>query len=37
MKRLDLVNKKIGILTVLNYSHSHIQPSGQKRAMWDVL
>jgi hypothetical protein len=37
MKRLDLVNRKIGILTVLNYSHSHIQPSGQKRAMWDVL
>jgi len=37
MKRLDLVNKKIGILTVLNYSHSHVQPSGQKRAMWDVV
>lgn len=37
MKRLDLTNKKIGILTVLKYSHSHIQPSGQKRAMWDVI
>lgn len=37
MKRLDLKGKKIGMLTVLGYSHSHIQPSGQKRAMWDVL
>jgi hypothetical protein len=37
MKREDLTNKKIGILTVLNYSHSHVQPSGQKRAIWNVI
>lgn len=36
MKRIDLSGKKIGKITVLNYSHSHIQPSKQKRAMWDV-
>jgi 5-methylcytosine-specific restriction endonuclease McrA len=37
MKRLDLQGTKIGMLNVLGYSHSHVQPSGQKRAMWDVL
>lgn len=36
MKRLDLAGRKIGELTVIGYSHSHIQPSGQKRAVWDV-
>jgi hypothetical protein len=36
MKRIDLSGKKIGKITVLNFSHSHIQPSKQKRAMWDV-
>lgn len=36
MKRLDIKGKKIGFLTVLDYSHSHTQPSGQKRAMWKV-
>jgi hypothetical protein len=36
MKRLDLAGKKVGELIVIGYSHSHIQPSGQKRAMWDV-
>lgn len=36
MKRLDLAGKIFGQLTVIGYSHSHIQPSGQKRAMWDV-
>lgn len=37
MKRLDLANKKFGRLTVKNYSHSHRQPSGQMRAMWNVV
>ena len=37
MKRLDLKNKKIGMLTVIDYSHSYVQPSGQKRAYWDVI
>lgn len=37
MKRLNLAGKKIHSLTVLGYSHSHIQPSGQKRAIWDVI
>lgn len=36
MKRLDLKGRKIGELTVVGYSHSHVQPSGQKRAMWHV-
>ena len=36
MKRLDLAGHKKGRLTVLGYSHSHTQPSGQKRAMWRV-
>lgn len=36
MKRIDLTGKIFGELTVLGYSHSHVQPSGQKRAMWDV-
>ena len=34
MKRNDLTGLKKGRLTVIEYSHSHIQPSGQKRAMW---
>jgi len=37
MKRLKLDGKKYGELTVINYSHSHIQPSKQKRAMWNVI
>ena len=37
MKRIDLTGHKKGRLTVLGYSHSHIQPSGQKRAMWNVI
>jgi len=36
MKRNDLSGREIGELTVIGYSHSHIQPSGQKRAMWFV-
>ncbi|WP_296683251.1 hypothetical protein [Flavobacterium sp.] len=36
MKRIDLTGKRIAKILVLNYSHSHIQPSGQKRAMWNV-
>ena len=37
MKRIDLTGHKKGRLTVLGYSHSHIQPSGQKRAIWNVI
>lgn len=37
MRRLDLAGKKYGDLTVVGFSHSHIQPSGQKRAMWSVV
>lgn len=37
MKRLDLSGRKIGQLKILGYSHSYVQPSGQKRAMWDVV
>lgn len=37
IKRIDLTGKKFGNLIVLGYSHSHVQPSGQKRAVWDVL
>ena len=37
MKRIDLTGKQFHRLTVLGYSHSHIQPSGQKRAIWDVV
>ena len=36
MKRLDLSGYRKGRLVVLSYSHSHTQPSGQKRAMWHV-
>jgi len=36
MKRIDLKDKRFGRLTVIGYSHSHIQPSGQKRAIWKV-
>lgn len=31
MKRLDLSGRKIGQLKILGYSHSYVQPSGQKR------
>lgn len=37
MKRLELTGYKVGMLTVLGYSHSHTQPSKQKRAMWNVI
>ncbi len=37
MKRLNLSGKRYGKLVVISYSHSHIQPSGQKRAMWNVV
>ena len=37
MKRIDLTNKKFGQLTVFSFSHSHVLPSGQKRAMWNVV
>lgn len=37
MKRIDLTGKRFGRLIVTSYSHSHIQPSKQKRAMWNVL
>ena len=37
MKRIDLTGKQFHRLTVLGYSHSHVQPSGQKRAIWDVI
>jgi len=37
MKRLELAGKKFHRLTVINYSHSHIQPSMQKRAIWNVI
>ena len=35
-KRKDLSGKVFGELTVIGYSHSHTQPSGQKRAIWFV-
>ena len=37
MKRLDLVGFRKGRLTVTAFSHSHVQPSGQKRAMWKAV
>jgi hypothetical protein len=37
MKRLDLVGFRKGRLTVTGFSHSHVQPSGQKRAMWNAV
>jgi len=37
MKRLDLAGKRKGKLVVIGYSHSHIQPSGNKRAVWDAV
>jgi hypothetical protein len=37
MKRLDLIGFRKGRLTVIDFSHSHVQPSGQKRAMWKVV
>ena len=36
MKRLNLIGFRKGRLVVTNFSHSHVQPSGQKRAMWNV-
>lgn len=35
-KRIDLTGQKFNKLTVISYSHSHIQPSKQKRAVWNV-
>ena len=37
MKRIDLTGKRFGQLTVVEYSHSHLLPSGQKRVMWKTL
>lgn len=37
MKRIDLSGRKKGRITVISYSHSHTQPSGQKRAMWNAI
>jgi hypothetical protein len=37
MKRIDLCGKKFGLLSVVSFSHSHVLPSGQKRAMWNVV
>jgi len=37
MKRINLTGNKNGKLTVIGYSHSYIQPSGQKRAIWDAV
>jgi len=37
MKRIDLTGFRKGRLTVTGFSHSHVQPSGQKRAMWHVV
>ena len=37
MKRLDLIGFRKGRLTVTDFSHSHIQPSGQKRAIWKAI
>lgn len=36
MKRIDLTGRKIGRLTVVSYAYSYVQPSKQKRAMWNV-
>jgi len=36
MKRIDLTGKLFGRLLVTGFSHSHVQPSGNKRAMWNV-
>ena len=36
-KRIDLTGRHFGELTVISFSHSHIQPSKQKRAIWNVL
>lgn len=37
MKRIDLTGTRKHRLLVIGYSHSHKQPSGQMRAMWDVV
>lgn len=37
MKRLDLTGFRKERLFVIGYSHSHRQPSGQMRAMWNVI
>jgi hypothetical protein len=36
MRRVDLTGQRLNKLTVISYSHSHIQPSKQKRAVWNV-
>ena len=35
-KRIDLTQRTFGELVVIGFSHSHVQPSGQKRAVWNV-
>lgn len=37
MKRIDLMGQRKGRLTITGYSHSHVQPSGQKRAIWNAI
>ena len=37
MKRIDLTGKQFNRLTVIGYSHHYTQPSGTKRALWDVV
>ncbi len=37
MRRFDLKGIKKGRLTVVSFSKIHIQPSGQKRAIWNVI
>jgi hypothetical protein len=37
MKRINLTGQSKNRLTVVGYSHSHVQPSGQKRAVWNVI
>lgn len=35
--RKDLTSNKYTRLTVIDFSHFHIQPSGQRKAVWDCL
>lgn len=37
MKRIDLSGKIKERITIISFSHSHVQPSGQKRAMWNAM
>jgi len=37
MKRLDLVGQRKHKILITGFSHSHTQPSGQKRAIWDFI